>query len=185
MFFSKYSVSSYNVTAITVDQDVNSKTVIITRHLSETIAMPKTATRGRGFVLKRPSRVWTRVCVTALTIGKHMGLPVFQNFVQFFPKVLVTRVTEQIIFSAFGVEMLQPTQSKSARLNFWLRSIKNSYTKLFTVSSYRVDHHFFRMWTAKSSNHRTQKAAQKPREAEAVTCSYGNTRNLKHWGCVF
>lgn len=47
-----------------------------------------------------------------LTIRKHTGLPVFEHLVELLPKLLVTRVTEQIILPAFGVKMLQSESEK-------------------------------------------------------------------------
>lgn len=44
---------------------------------------------------------------TVLTIREHTGLPILQNLVKFLSKLLVARVTEQVILPAFGVEMLR------------------------------------------------------------------------------
>lgn len=49
---------------------------------------------------------------SALTIGEHTGLPVFQDFVKLLTELLVARVTEQVILPAFGVEMLKKEEIK-------------------------------------------------------------------------
>lgn len=50
-------------------------------------------------------------CLAALTIRKHTGLPVLQDLVKLLSKLLVARVTEQVIRPAFGVEMLQTNRN--------------------------------------------------------------------------
>lgn len=51
-----------------------------------------------------------------LTIRKHSRLPVLQDLVELLSKLLVARVTEQVILPALGVEMLVGSNEKEKNI---------------------------------------------------------------------